>query len=149
MIDYTKGFDDELNAEEEATENLIEMPKVKRAPFVVWRVGDTDYRLKLTAADISKLEQRYRRNLLMYLMDDGIPAVADMLTVIQAAMRSYEHGMTFLKVQNLFDEYVSEGGDQNALLADVLMPLLSVSGFFTQSQAEMLTQELKNLDTNV
>lgn len=147
-IDYTKGFDDEMLLEEKP-ENVVEMPKPKRAPFVIWHVADTDYRLKLTAAEISKLEQRYRRNLLIYLTDDGIPALADMLTVIQASMRTYEHGMTFLKVQNLYDVYVSEGGDQNALMADVLMPLLAVSGFFTQSQAEMLSQEMKNLDTNI
>lgn len=147
-IDYTKGFDDEMLLEE-TPENVVEMPKPKRAPFVVWTVDGSDYRLKLTAADISKLEQRYRRNLLIYLTDDGMPAVADMLTVIQASMRTYEHGMTFLKVQNLYDAYVSEGGDQNALMADVLMPLLAVSGFFTQNQAEILTQEMKNLDTNI
>ena len=148
MVDYTKGFDDEMLVETAPVQES-EAPKVKRAPFVVWHVGESDYKLKLTAADISKLEQRYRRNLLMYLTDDGIPAVADMLTVIQASMRSYQHGMTFLKVQELYDEFVSEGGNQNALMADVLMPLLAVSGFFTPSQEETLTQEMKNMDTNV
>ena len=144
------GFDEEMTTEQtaEAPANVIEF-KPKRAPYSAWTVGGKEYKLRLTAADIGKLEQRYRRNLLLYLTDDGIPALADMLTVIQAAMRTYHHGMTFLAVQSLYDEYVDSGGDQNSLMADVLMPLLGVSGFFTQNQVEILAQEMKSLDTNL
>ena len=148
-IDYTRGFDDEMQSEPTQVSNAVELPKARRAPYAVWTVDGHEYKLKLTAVDITKLEQRYRRNLLLYLTDDGIPAIADMLTVIQAAMRLYNHGMTFLNVQNIYDKYVDEGGDQNKLLAEVLMPLLSVSGFFTQSQAETLAQEMKDLDTSL
>lgn len=149
-IDFTQGFDTEMMKEEAQAmpENTVEF-KPKRAPYAIWRVNGKEYKLRLTAVDISKLEQRYRRNLLIYLTDDGIPAVADMLTVIQAAMRTYHHGMTFLAVQGLFDAYVDEGGNQNKLMADVIMPLLAVSGFFTPSQEEVLTQEMKDIDSNI
>ena len=147
MTDNTiaMGFDDEMQ------ETAVKVPDkpVKRAPYAIWEVAGKEYKLKLTAADITKLEQKYRRNLLLYLTDDGIPAIADMLTVIQASMRLYNHGMTFLDVQALYDSYIDEGGDQNALMADVLMPLLMVSGFFTQSQAEILNKEMKDLNTNL
>ena len=149
MDDKTLGFDEEMMEETEKTENLVDFKKPKRRPFVVWQIGNEDYKLKLTASVITKLEQRFKRNLLLYLTEDGIPAVADMLTTIQAALQQYHHGMTFLKVQAMYDQYVDEGGDQNKLLAEVLMPLLAVSGFFTQSQAETLTEELKNLDTDI
>lgn len=140
----TYGFDEEIN-----TQEVKEIPeKPKRAPYSIWEVDGTEYKLRLTAQDISKLEARYRRNLLLYLTDDGIPAVADMLTVIQAAMRSYHHGMTFVKVQELYDRYVDEGGDQNKLMGEVLMSLLAVSGFFTQSQAEDLKEEMKDITEN-
>lgn len=147
-IDYTQGFDAEMTEEPKEPENIIEF-KPKRLPYAIWNVGDKEYKLRLAAQDITKLEQKYRRNLLLYLTDDGIPPVADMLTVIQAAMRTHHHGMKYLDVQRLFDEYVDEGGDQTNLMADVLMPLLSVSGFFTQDQAETITEDLKNLDTNI
>ena len=150
-IDYTKGFDEEMitdTAPAPLPENVVEL-KPKRAPYATWTVGGTEYKLRLTAVDISKLEQKYRRNLLLALTDDGIPPVADMLTVIQASMRTYHHGMTFLTVQSLYDQYVDEGGDQNNLMVDVILPLLSVSGFFTQSQAEMLAQEMKDIDSNI
>lgn len=145
---YKQGFDEEIITEKPA-ENLIKLKTKKRAPYATWNVGENEYKLRLTAVDISKLEARYRRNLLLYLTDDGIPPVADMLTVIQASMRSFHHGMTFSVVQSLYDEYVDEGGDQNKLMAEVLMPLMAVSGFFTQSQAEMLMEEMKDLDSNI
>lgn len=138
------GFDEEMAVEEPAKAPVIPLTRGKRLPYSTWEVGGAEYKLRLTAIDISKLEQRYRRNLLLYLTDDGIPAVADMLTVIQAAMRTHHHGMTFLNVQSLYDAFVDEGGDQNQLMTDVLMPLLSVSGFFTQNQAETLAQEIKD-----
>ena len=147
MTDNTiaMGFDDEMQG------TAVKTPDkpVKRAPYAIWEVAGKEYKLKLTAADITKLEQKYRRNLLLYLTDDGIPAIADMLTVIQASMRLYNHGMTFLDVQTLYDSYVDGGGDQNALMAEVLMPLLSVSGFFTQSQMEILDKEMRDLSTNL
>ena len=145
---YKQGFDEELVTEKPAEEMMQIKPK-KRAPYAIWSVGEKEYKLRLTAVDISKLEARYRRNLLLYLTDDGIPPVADMLTVIQASMRSFHHGMTFSVVQGLYDEYVDEGGDQNKLMAEVLMPLLAVSGFFTQSQAEMLMKEMEDMDSNI
>ena len=147
MTDNTiaMGFDEEMQEEKTAIKNK----PAKRAPYAIWEVAGKEYKLKLTAADITKLEQKYRRNLLLYLTDDGIPAIADMLTVIQASMRLYNHGMTFLDVQSLYDSYVDEGGDQTALMADVLMPLLMVSGFFTQSQAEILNKEMEDLNTNL
>ena len=150
-IDYTQGFDAEMLTDDtpvKVPENTVEF-KPKRAPYTTWVVGGKEYKLRLTAVDIGKLEQKYRRNLLLYLTDDGLPAVADMLTVIQASMRSFHHGMTFLTVQGLFDTYVDEGGDQNKLMAEVLMPLLSVSGFFTPSQEEILAQEMKDIDSNI
>ena len=149
-IDYTKGFDDEMQVVQDTPAvEITTTIRPKRRPYASWDVSGNEYKLKLTAQDITKLEQKYRRNLLLYLTDDGIPAVADMLTVIQAAMRTYHHGMSFLSVQELFDKYVEDGGDQSSLMAEVLMPLLSVSGFFTPSQEETLTAELKNLDTNL
>ncbi len=138
------GFDTELNESIDEKTNVVEL-KQKRAPFVLWTVGKDEYKLRLTASVISKLEQKWKRNLMTYLFADGIPTMSDMLTVIQAAMSQHHHGITFLKVQELFDAYVDDGGDQTKLMADVMIPLLEVSGFFTQDQAEALNEGMKTL----
>ena len=79
--------------------------------------------------------------------DDDFLTVPTMMTIIQAAMLKFHHGMTFVKVQNAYDDYVDRGGDQMKLLSDVIMPLMGVSGFFTDSQMEIVTEEMKDADS--
>lgn len=144
------GLDEELEKKTEGAQPDVltfEQPKPKRPPFITWDTGKAQYKLKLTAVAISKVEQRFKRNLLSVVTDDGIPPVTTMLTIIQAAMLQFHHNMTFLRVQNAFDDYVANGGDQMKLLSDTIMPLLGVSGFFTDSQMEILTEEMKEADS--
>lgn len=146
---FEQGFDKELGTEGTTPSPVIDITqeKPKRLPFTIWTVKGQDYKLKLRASEICKLEQKFRANLLMVITEDGLPPVATMLTVIQAAMVAYHHGMTYTAVQNIFDQYVEDGGDQTKLMTDVIMPLMGVSGFFTQTQAIVLEEEMKNVDS--
>lgn len=53
--------------------------------------------------------------------------------------------MTYLKVQDLYDSWTEEGGNQSDLYTKVILPTLSVSGFFTADQAETLMEEIGNV----
>lgn len=119
----------------------------KRAPFAYWSVGGRDYRLKLTTAVICQLEDKFKGNLLTLL--DGMPPLAVMLTIIQGAMKNWEHGIRFVDVQNLFDKYCEEGGTQLSLMTDVVMPVYSVSGFFSESQQETMDEKLVEIAENL
>lgn len=144
------GLDEELGQEGAGMAPIApvaESTRAKRPPFITWDTGKEQYKLKLTAVAISKVEQRFKRNLLSVVTDDGIPPVTTMLTIIQAAMLQFHHNMTFLRVQNAYDAYVENGGDQMKLLSDTIMPLLGASGFFTDSQMEILTEEMKEADS--
>lgn len=132
-------------ANETTEEKVIEMEekKEKRKPFHYWTVNGRDYKLKLKASTIGKLENKYRQNI-MNMVDD-IPPLSVMLTIVQAAMEPWEHGMNYLKVQDLYDIWTEEeGGNQSDLYTKVILPTLAVSGFFTQEQADMLTEEIRN-----
>lgn len=133
------------SANETTEEKVIEMEakKEKRKPFHYWTVNGRDYKLKLKASTIGKLENKYRQNI-MNMVDD-IPPLSVMLTIVQAAMEPWEHGMNYLKVQDLYDIWTEEeGGNQSDLYTKVILPTLAVSGFFTQEQADMLTEEIRN-----
>lgn len=137
------GLDDVAKNTEDTVVSLEEK-KEKRKPFHYWNVKGRDYCLKLKASTISKLENKYHKNI-MNMLDD-IPPLTVMLTIIQAAMEPWEHGMTFPKIQNLYDIWTDEeGGNQSDLYTKVILPTLSVSGFFTAEQAETLTQEIGNV----
>lgn len=145
------GFDADIEVEEKtaATALHVEPARNRRAPYATWEVGGEEYKLKLTASAITKLEQRYKRNLLLMVTEDGLPPVSTMLTVFQAAMQLHHHGISYQKIEGIYDQYIDCGGDQQALMADVMLPLLVVSGFFTQTQAETMSKEIKELGSDL
>ena len=137
------GMDEEEEIEKVET---IEAVKERRKPFAIWSVGGEDYKLKLKTDEICKLEDKYKTNILILVTNSGIPPLAVMLTLIHAAMKPWQHGVKIKDVQNLFDKYIAEGGSQSKLLMDVIMPVMTVSGFFTESQTEDLMENLKDAE---
>lgn len=128
------GLDEEVKGQEEETKVVdLDEKKKERKPFHYWNVGGKDYRLKLRASNIEKLETKYKCNI-MHLVDD-MPALSTMLTIIQAAMLEWEHSIKYEKVQELYDKYTEEGGNQIDLYKNVVIPTLAVSGFFTPKMA--------------
>ena len=140
------GFDDEIKEEnQQEEEKVISLDeKKKRKPFAYWTVGGKDYKLKLTTASIVKLEEKFKRNLLTVLESSGIPPLAVMLTITQAAMKDWEHGIKYETVQKLFDQYCDEGGTQLTFMMDVLMEIFKVSGFFSESQMEAMDDRIQD-----
>jgi len=137
-----QGFDEELKDNQvlDFSEKSEEKEK-KRKPFAVWEVGGREYRMKLTTSVICQLEEKYKRNLLNLL--DGVPPLAVMLTITQAAMKKWEHGIKYADVQNLFDRYCEEGGTQMTFMTDVLLEIYRVSGFFSEDQQAAMDVKLE------
>jgi hypothetical protein len=134
------GIEEEQGA---AVASLDEYKK-KRKPFYFWDVAGKTHKLKLQTAMISKLENKYRRNLLNIVSDDGIPPLSVMLTIIQAALTPWEHGTTYSDVEKLYDLWVeNDKGSQTDLLTKVVIPTMAVSGFFTPEQTESIMTELE------
>ena len=139
MDNINIGFD----AAEEEVKAAPDKPK--RLPYATWTVAGREYKMKLTADKITRLEKQFGRNLLMVITDDGLPPLGTMLTVIQAALMVFQHNIKFVDVQTMYDDFVDEGGDQTELLKEVIMPLMAVSGFFTLAQATELQKEMEEL----
>ena len=125
---------------EEMRDEKAEVKKIVRKPYVPWVVGGTEYRLKLTAKAIVKLENKYGQNLLSVISpEEGLPPVGVLLTVIQASMEKFEHNASFGVVTDIYDSYVDNGGDMTKLMEEVIMELLENAGFFT----EEISKEMK------
>ena len=129
--------------EETTEEKVVEMTEKKeRKPFHYWTVNGRDYRLKLKASTINKLENKYRQNILNML--DDIPPLSVMLTIIQEAMSPWEHGIDYQDVQKLYDAWIDEGNSQLELYQKILIPLMVVSGFLPEKTAVSLLEEIEN-----
>jgi hypothetical protein len=139
------GLDDE-NVNEKTTSEDTVADKKKRTPFAYWNVGGREHKLKLTTAVICQLEDKFKCNLLNILSNSGgVPPLAVMLSITQGAMKTWEHGIKYTDVQNMFDKYCEEGGTQLSFMADVLMPIYSVSGFFSEDQQTEMDRKLEEV----
>lgn len=118
------------------------MSENKRIPYAVWKVGDEEYKLKLTTAAVTKLEQEFKTNLLNILMNQSMPSLFVMLKITHAAMQKFNHGIKEKEVQELFDQYLEDGGSQTEFLTDVILPTFQASGFFSVGMEEQMKDQL-------
>lgn len=138
------GFDEEIRDEEVTEKKVVDLTeeRKKRKPFHYWTVGGREYRLKLKASTIGKLENKYQKNILN--MIDDMPTLSVMLTIIQAAMEPWEHGIDYVDVQKLYDKWTEEDGNQTDLFSKVIIPIMAVSGFFPEKQAVAILEGMGN-----
>lgn len=123
-----------------------------RKPYAVWRIGEEEYKLKLTTAEVVRLESRYKVNLLELLQADtatSIPALSVMLDVAHAALQKYHHGIKQADVYEMFDKYEENGGSQIKFFASVFIDLYTVSGFFGEKMAAEMRENLKEMEDKI
>lgn len=112
-----------------------------RKQFAIWQVGEEEYKLKLKASTICDLEEKIKMSLMDVLgTARTMPALSIMLTITHAAMKDWNSGIKRKDVDDLFDKYVDDGGSQLEFFSTVFMDIYNVSGFFTESQAEMMEE---------
>lgn len=109
-------------------------------PYTTWKVSeDKELKLRLTSLQGTKVEEKIGANLLkVFMPEDGeefpLPPLKVMLLLTHGALQKFEHGISFEDTSDLYDEYVDNGGDQAAFMADVILPLLQVSGFMPREK---------------
>lgn len=134
-----------LNILEEEKEPVKKQEK--KQPFALWKVGDTEYKLKLTTQEIIRLESLFNANLLSVISsnteNNEMPPLKVMLLITHSAMKKYNHGIKEKDVIELFDKYEEEGGSQLSFMTDVFLPIFQVSGFFSQAQADTMNKNIE------
>lgn len=138
------GLDEEKEVKQEEKAEIVAFEQ-KKKPFAYWTIGETEYKLKLKTPEVCRLEEKFKTNLLGVLTGKDIPPLSIMLTVVQAAMQSMNHKVKFTDVQEMFDQYVDEGGTQLTLFTDVIMDILTVSGFFTKNQTANMAERMADV----
>ena len=116
-----------------------------RKQFAIWEVDGEEYKLKLKTSTLCDLEEKLGTSLMNVLGNGNMPALKIMLTIIHYAMKDYNSNIKFKDVQNLFDKYVDEGGSQLEFFTKVIMDIYKVSGFFTESQTEMMEEKQEEM----
>lgn len=98
------------------------------------QVGETTYKLKLTARELVKLEKSIGGspiNLFMKMnQEQSMPELDGMLLILHHAIVSYQKNVD---VYELFDNFVDEGGDLTKLI-EILVEVMKVSGLFPKEE---------------
>lgn len=138
----------DIKEEDEVTKDKSEDKgsSAKRAPFAVWTVDDEDYKLHLRTQDIVILEDKLNSNPINVIMGNGLPSLKVILLIVHQATKQYQHGLKFDDIQNIFDKYCEEGGNQTQFMTDVVIPLFKCSGFFSGAQAKAMDQKIEEAD---
>lgn len=116
-------------------------------PYATWKISeDKELKLRLTSLQATKVEEKIGANLLKVFMPAegesfALPPLKVMLLLTHGALQKYEHGISFEDVSDLYDDYVDNGGDQAAFMADVILPMLQVSGFMPREKEKKKTPE--------
>lgn len=114
--------------------------KAKKRPYLVWKVGDKDYKLILKTAGVCDAERKLNGvNLINFLGSDrGLPTLSDMLTITHCSLIANHQDLTLSDVYDIYDAYLDEGGSMMDFYTQTFMDIYKVSGFLSQAQDKAL-----------
>ena len=115
-----------------------------------WKIGDEEVKLKLTTPQTLELEKKFRKNLITLMGDENnIPPLTTMLEIIHAAAVPWNHGIRLKNVMDLYEKYMEAGGKQMNLYVDVYLQIYMVSGFFSPTVAEEMSDTMKKIQEDM
>ena len=140
-----KVIDADFLEEAEKAEEPKKESKTGRQPFHVWMVGGEQYKLILNADATIMVEKALGGSLFETI--SSMPPLSTMLSIVQAAMQRYHHGVGKERVKKLYDMWIEE--DENNNLIDfykkIIIPVMAASGFFPKDQANQFLEDLESV----
>ena len=102
-------------------------------------IDGVDYKARLNAKACVDLEKKLGTNplnIFAKIADNGnIPDLGVLITMLQASLTAYNHGITMDKTYELYDKFVDEGHTLMDLVP-ILLDVFRVSGFFKEETIE-------------
>lgn len=106
---------------------------MNKLPYVIWKVGEEEYKLKFSAAAVVDAENKLGMSMLRSM--EEIDKVSVQAIILWAAMQKFNHGVKLDIVYDLYDEYMETDGDLEKVL-DIIIQTLEISGFMIGKQQE-------------
>lgn len=150
FVDNEEYMEDEQAEQGENVVSFQEKEKEKSA-FATWEISPKkSMKLKLTVPETMELEKKFRKNLLSLIGDeDNLPPLTTMFQVIHAAAIPWNHGVKLKHVMEMYEKYLQHGGSQLKLYAEVYIQIFMVSGFFSSSMVEDLSDSMERVKENM
>lgn len=104
--------------------------------FTVLKVGDKEYKLRITGASVVEMEKKMGKNPLNALLDatnGRLPLMTDLFTMLWGALLPYNSGLSYSDACDVYTDYVDNGGTLDEFLA-ILVKVFEDSGFIKTSE---------------
>lgn len=113
--------------------------------YVEFNAGKEEYKLAIPVRDIVALEKKLGCNPMAIFGDImneefQMPTITEMVTVLQASLQKYHHGVSLDKACAIFEDYLADGHDQTEFV-NVITDVYKVSGIIPKKSQE---SEAKN-----
>ena len=102
-----------------------------RLPYETLKIGDTEYKLKISASSAIEIEKKTGKSLVAGMADfDKLETVT---LYLWGALNRFQANIDVRKAQEIYDDYIDAGGDLSDM-AEILFKALTVSGFSSVSR---------------
>lgn len=104
--------------------------------YVIFEVGNKEYKLRLNVRNIVALEKRLGCNpLTIFGEGDKMPTITEMVNILHCSLQQLNHGITLEDSYTIFENWIEEG--HNALdFLTVIVDIYKVSGIISNKAAE-------------
>lgn len=106
--------------------------------FTVLKVGEENYKLRLTIENLIALEKVIGKNpvTLLYQMSRGLyPSVTDIIYVLHYSLQALQHGIGFDNTVEIFERYLENGGSTDEILK-IFMDVFRNAGLMPRKDGE-------------
>ena len=104
--------------------------------FVLWKVKDNEYKLRLNTVNLIALEKIIGKNpaeIVISYARGMQPKVTDIIYTLHSSLQSFEHGFSFEEVSRMYDDYIEAGGNTAGIMS-IFVDLFKKSGLIEGSE---------------
>lgn len=110
--------------------------------YYLFKVGEKEYKLRLSAAAVVDTEKRLGKSIVDVLSEceeRKLPKLGDLIIILYGSLQKFHSDINIKDAYDIFDEFADNGGNITELIK-VITEVLSVSGFFKQTEQERVTE---------
>ena len=96
--------------------------------YIDFEAGNKAYKLRLNIRNTVALEKQLGCNpLTIFGTGDTLPTITQMVQVLHASLQQYQHGISFLDAENIFEEWLADGNSVTDFLS-IIIDIYKTSG---------------------
>ena len=103
--------------------------------YIDFTAGNKDYKLRLNIRNTVALEKSLGCNPLMIFGNgDRLPTITEMVAIFHASLQQYQHNITMLNAQDIFEEWLEDGNAPTDFI-QIIIDIYKVSGIIRADEA--------------